>query len=62
MKCGEKMYLYGKRLMNIAQQRYDNDKEYARKVREHFLRTVPGAFADEDQTMEMQGRIEKGSS
>jgi hypothetical protein len=59
---GEKLYLYGMRLMNMAQQGYENDKECAREAREQFLRSVPGQFSREVRTIERHSRIERGYS
>ena len=62
LEPGEKLYLYGMRLMNMAQQGYDNDKECAREAREQFLRSVPGQFSREVRTIERHSRIERGYS
>jgi hypothetical protein len=59
---GEKLYLYGMRLMNMAQHGYENDKECAREAREQFLRSVPGQFSREVRTIERHSRIERGYS
>lgn len=54
---GEKLYLYGMRLLNMAQHCYNDDRECAREVREHFLRTVSGSFAREVRTIERHARV-----